>query len=41
MSMARKCMRNQLRNRLRDMGIQKPNKRMSKFWKEFKKDGKI
>lgn len=41
MGMTRKCMRNKLRNRLRDMGVQKPNKRMSDFWKKFKKDGKI
>ena len=41
MSMARKLKRNQLRNRLRDMGVQKPNSKMSDLWKKFKKDGKV
>ena len=41
MSVDRKMKREALRKKLKEQGIQKPNKKMKEFWKDFKAKGKI
>lgn len=38
---ARKIKRDKLRNKLKSMGVQHPNKKMSEYWKDYKAGRKI
>lgn len=41
MGMRRKLKREALKKKLKDMGLQKPNKRVSAYWKDYSAGRKI